>query len=85
MKAPTPLQQVCSASKAREAAAGVHMWHSLCPDLQVIMARVAHLTEAGDKEVIAAVVRRGVLLNVGKLHKLGEKKQSVSTEGTTKP
>lgn len=49
------------------------------------MARVAHLTEAGDKEVIAAVVRRGVLLNVGKLHKLGEKKQSVSTEGTTKP
>lgn len=85
MKAPTPLQHVCSINKTREAAAGIHTWHSLCPDLQVIVAGVAHLTEAGDKEVIAAVVRWGVLLNVGKLHKLGEKKQSISTEGTTKP
>lgn len=39
------------------------------------MAGVTHLAEAGDKEVVAAVVGRGVLLDVGKLHKLGEEKK----------
>ena len=47
------------------------------------MAGVAHLTEAGDKEVVAAVIRWGVFLDVGKLHKLGEKKEGVSPEGMT--
>lgn len=51
--------------------------HSLCPDVQVVVAGVAHLTEAGNKEVVAAVVRWGVLLDVGKLHELGEKKEGV--------
>lgn len=59
-------------------------WHSLRPDLQVVVAGVAHLTEAGDKEVVAAVVGRGVLLDVGKLHELGEEKQRLSTEDATK-
>lgn len=38
--------------------------------LSVFMSRVAHGAELGHKEVIAAVVGRRVLLNVGKLHKL---------------
>lgn len=57
--------------------------HSLRPDVQVVVAGVAHLTEAGDKEVVAAVIRWGVLFDVGKLHELGEKKEGVSPEGTT--
>lgn len=61
-----------------------HSWHSLCPDLQVVVAGVAHLAETGDEEVVAAVVGGGVLLDVGKLHELGGKKQRVSTEKTTK-
>lgn len=48
------------------------------------MAGVAHLAETGDEEVVAAVVGGGVLLDVGKLHELGGKKQRVSTEKTTK-
>lgn len=48
------------------------------------MAGVAHLAEAGDEEVVAAVVGGGVLLDVGKLHELGGKKQRISTEKTTK-
>jgi hypothetical protein len=33
---------------------------------------VTHLAEARNKEVIAAMIRSSVLLNVGKLHKLRE-------------
>lgn len=40
------------------------------------MSRVAHGAELGHKEVVAAVVGRRVLLNVGKLHKL-ERRQEV--------
>lgn len=58
--------------------------HSLCPDVEVVVAGVAHLTEAGDKEVVAAVVRWGVLFDVGKLHELGERKEGVSSEGMAK-
>lgn len=40
------------------------------------MSRVAHGAELGHKEVVAAVVGRRVLLNVGKLHEL-ERRQEV--------
>lgn len=39
-------------------------------DVGVLVAGVAHLTEAGHKEVVATMVRRCVLFYVGKLHKL---------------
>lgn len=58
--------------------------HSLRPDVEVVVAGVAHLTEAGDKEVVAAVIRWGVLFDVGKLHELGEKKEGVSSEAMAK-
>lgn len=38
--------------------------------LSLFMGGVAHGAELGHKEVVAAVVGRRVLLNVGKLHKL---------------
>ena len=44
--------------------------YSLSLDLQVFMARVAHFTEARHEEIIAPMVGWGVLLYVGKLHKL---------------
>ena len=43
---------------------------SLGADVRVLVAGVAHLAETGDKEVVAAMVRRRVLLYVGELHKL---------------
>lgn len=38
------------------------------------MGRVAHGAELGDEEVVAAMVGRRVLLDVGKFHKLKNKK-----------
>jgi len=38
--------------------------------VRLIMSRVAHGAELGDKEVIAAMIGWRVLLNVGKFHKL---------------
>lgn len=38
--------------------------------LSIFMGGVAHGAKLGHKEVVAAVVGRCVLLNVGKLHKL---------------
>lgn len=38
--------------------------------LRIIVSGVAHSAELGHEEVVAAVIRRRVLLNVGKLHKL---------------
>ena len=43
---------------------------SLGADVGVLVAGVAHLAEARDEEVVAAMVRRRVLLYVGELHKL---------------
>lgn len=54
--------------------------YSLRLDFQVIMAAVAHFTEAGHKEVIAAMVGRGVLLDVGKLHKLSGRRERNARE-----
>lgn len=58
-------------------------WDTLCVSvfspgsgLGVVMSRVAHGAELGHKEVVAAVVGRRVLLNVGKLHEL-ERRQEV--------
>lgn len=53
--------------------------YSLSLDFQVIVAGVAHLTEAGHKEVVAPMIGRGVLLDVGKLHKLSRRRER-STE-----
>lgn len=59
--------------------------HSLGANVRVLVTRVAHLTEAGHKEVIASVVRWRVLLYVGKLHKLWLEEEGnkvhVPTEG----
>ncbi len=49
--------------------------------LSVFMSGVTHGAELGHKEVVASVVGRRVLLNVGKLHKLErgqEEKMNVS-------
>lgn len=44
--------------------------HLLGLDFHVIVAGVAHFTEAGHKEVVAPVIGWGVLFDVGELHKL---------------
>lgn len=56
----------------KEKAQAFYPIHSLGSDLRVVMAGVAHLTEAGHEEVIAPVVGGGVLLDVRKLHELEE-------------
>lgn len=56
---------------------------SLGLDFQIIVAGVAHLTEAGHKEVIAPMVGWGVLLDVGKLHKLPGRREGFTGEVTT--
>lgn len=43
-------------------------------DVQVFVLRVTHLTEARHEEVVAAMIRRRVLLDVRKLHKLNKEK-----------
>lgn len=43
--------------------------------LRLVVGRVAHGAELGHEEVVAAVVRRRVLLDVGKLHKLEEDRE----------
>ena len=43
-------------------------------DVQVLVFRVTHLTEARHEEVVAAMIRRRVLFDVRKLHKLNKKK-----------
>lgn len=48
--------------------------HWLVLDVEVFVFRVTHLTEARHKEVVAAMVRRRVLLDVRKLHKLHKTK-----------
>lgn len=45
-------------------------------DVQVFVFRVTHLTEARHEEVVAAMIRRRVLLDVRKLHKLNKKKRT---------
>lgn len=55
--------------------------YSLSLDFQVIMAGVAHLTEAGHKEVIAPMIGWGVLLDVGKLHKLSRRRERNARRG----
>ena len=54
--------------------------YSLSLDFQVIVAGVAHLTEAGHEEVIAPVIGRGVLLDVGKLHELPRRRERDARE-----
>lgn len=54
---------------------------SLGLDFQVIVARVAHFTESGHKEVITAMVGWGVLLDVGKLHKLSGQRERTRVRG----
>lgn len=49
--------------------------YSLSLDFRVIVAGVAHLTEAGHEEVVAPMVGGGVLLDVGKLHKLPRRRE----------
>lgn len=46
------------------------IWIIPAPCLRIFMSRVAHGAELGDEEVVATMVRRRVLLDVGKLHKL---------------
>lgn len=43
---------------------------SLGADVGILVAGVTHLAEARDEEVVAAVVRGCVLLDVGELYKL---------------
>lgn len=45
-------------------------------DVQVFVFRVTHLTEARHEEVVAAMIRRRVLLDVRKLHKLNKEKRT---------
>lgn len=47
------------------------------------MAGVAHFTEAGHEEVVAPMVGRGVLLYVGKLHKLPGRREGCRGGVTT--
>lgn len=53
---------------------------SLSLDFQVIVAGVAHFTEAGHKEVIAPMIGWGVLLDVGKLHELPGRRERNARE-----
>lgn len=57
-----------------------HFPYSLSLDFHVIVAGVAHFTEAGHKEVIAPVIGWGVLLDVGKLHKLSGRRERSTGE-----
>lgn len=54
--------------------------YSLSLDFQVIVAGVAHFTEAGHKEVVAPMVGWGVLLDVGELHKLRGRRERHARE-----
>lgn len=51
------------------------------PGLGVVVCGVAHGAELGHKEVVAAVIGRCVLLDVGELHKLqrGQEQDSFAT------
>lgn len=49
---------------------------SLGADVWVLVARVAHFTEARHEEVITAVVRWCILFYVGKLHKLRREEEN---------
>lgn len=55
--------------------------YSLSLDLQVLVAGVAHFTEARHKEIVAPMVGRGVLLDVGEFHKLGEEREKYTERG----
>lgn len=60
--------------------------YSLRLDFQVVVAGVAHFAEAGHKEVIAPMIGGGVLLDVGKLHKLpGSRERNARERGPAVP